>query len=257
MTESLLSRIEGLPSTPPPPRILIYGPEKIGKSTFIAQAPNPVVLDMERGFENIDVKRFEPHTLAEVFAFIDELATSDHDFKTLGIDTADWLEAMVDQVVADEYNAKHIDDIAYKAGYQRATQIFRELKNRLEYLRAAKGMIIIISAHDQIKRFNDPTTDSYDRYQLKLHSGKEALLKEWVDCILFAQNKVHVAKSKEGFGKEIAKAKTTGERVLKTVGTPSYIAGNRLQLPEEIPLSWDALYAAIINSYSKGEKTDG
>ena len=41
-----------------PPRILCYGVEGIGKSTFGAQAPNPIFIQTEDGLDEIDCNRF-------------------------------------------------------------------------------------------------------------------------------------------------------------------------------------------------------
>ena len=72
-----MSRLQAVESeaTPLPPRVCIYGPEKIGKSTFCSQAPNVVALDIEGGFEFIKINRYKPESLEDVFAFIDELLT--------------------------------------------------------------------------------------------------------------------------------------------------------------------------------------
>jgi len=41
-----------------PPRILLYGTEGIGKSTFAAQAPNPIFIPTEDGLNEIDCASF-------------------------------------------------------------------------------------------------------------------------------------------------------------------------------------------------------
>ncbi len=45
---SLLARVQR-GRTPKPPRILLYVPERIGKSTFGSQAPKPVFVPIEDG----------------------------------------------------------------------------------------------------------------------------------------------------------------------------------------------------------------
>lgn len=239
---------------PLPPRITIYGPEKIGKSTFCADAPNPVALDIEGGFEFIKINRFSPDGLLEVFEFIDELLNEDHEFKTLAIDSADWLERLIQTTIAAEEGQNNISDVPYGAGYKKVAGAFSQLLEKLEELRQKKKMAIIFTAHANIKRFDDPVNESYDRYQLKLHDQVMALLQEWCDCILFATNKVYVSSKEKRFNKEVNKAKGGGERIVKTVGHPAYVAGNRLNLPDELPLSFAALQDAINNFYdNKGE----
>ena len=41
-----------------PPRIMIYGAEGVGKSTFAASAPNPVFIQTEDGLGEIDCCKF-------------------------------------------------------------------------------------------------------------------------------------------------------------------------------------------------------
>ena len=41
-----------------PPRIVLYGTHGIGKSTFAAQAPNPVFIPTEEGLDAINATAF-------------------------------------------------------------------------------------------------------------------------------------------------------------------------------------------------------
>ncbi len=41
-----------------PPRVLLYGPAGIGKTTFGASAPRPIFLPIEDGLGRIDVDSF-------------------------------------------------------------------------------------------------------------------------------------------------------------------------------------------------------
>ena len=43
-----------------------------------------------------------------------------------------------------------------------------------------------------------------------------------------------------------------GERILRCIGGPSCIAKNRYQLPQELPLSWAAIMAAMFNQQPQG-----
>jgi len=40
-------------------KVVIYGSEGIGKSTFAAQFPNPLFIDTEGGTSHMDVRRIE------------------------------------------------------------------------------------------------------------------------------------------------------------------------------------------------------
>lgn len=119
----------------------------------------------------------------------------------------------------------------------------------LNLLRINRGMTVILTAHTQIKKFDNPDTDNgYDRYSPALHKFASALLQEWCDEILFATQKVHTKKVDESFGKDIRRAILTGGRVLRTSEKPAHLAKRRILMPDEIPLNY-ATYAA----YVKGE----
>jgi hypothetical protein len=78
-----------------PTRVLLYGVEGVGKSTFAASAPAPIFIAAEDGTAQLDVARFpEPKTWSDVLEAVGELATSEHVFKTLVVDTLDWLEPL-------------------------------------------------------------------------------------------------------------------------------------------------------------------
>jgi hypothetical protein len=52
----------------------------------------------------------------------------------------------------------------------------------LTALRDERGMGVVIAAHSEIKRFDSPDTEPYDRYQPKLHKGASAIVQEAMDA---------------------------------------------------------------------------
>lgn len=79
-----------------PPRILVYGTEGIGKSTFASTSPNPIFIPTEDGLDNIDCAKFPLcKTFVEVMSYIDVLQNESHDYRTIIIDTVDWLERLI------------------------------------------------------------------------------------------------------------------------------------------------------------------
>src|SRR5262245_22384966 len=78
-----------------PQRIVLFGVEGIGKSTFGACAPAPIFLCSERGTEHLDVTRLpEPLAWRDVLDACRVLANEPHAYRTLVIDTLDWLEPL-------------------------------------------------------------------------------------------------------------------------------------------------------------------
>ena len=228
-----------------PPRIVVYGSPKVGKTTFAASAPAPILLDLEGGSKHIEVPRVEGlDTYGKFVDVIKALGAEKHEYKTLVIDSVDWLERLIQATVASEHDVESIEGIGYGKGYQYAVEKFNYLLLGLEKLRT-QGMAIVFIGHDQIQKFEDPLTDSYDRHTLKLHKKLEALLVEWSDAILFATKKVYTRKEEAGFNKETVKAVTDNKRIMYTDNSPAALAGNRYGLPLEMELNWNELQNKI------------
>ena len=112
-------------------------------------------------------------------------------------------------------------------------------------------MSLILLAHTHIRAYNSPDTESYDRYEIKLHAKASGLIQESVDSVLFAKHKIITKKEDKGFNQTRVRGISTGERVLCTTETPGYIAKNRYGLPDEIDLTWAAFEQAITTATSK------
>lgn len=227
------------------PRVLVYGVEGIGKSTFAAGAPSPVFIQTEDGLGSLSVDHFPIATkVSDVLDAIGSLFDGDHGFKSVVIDSLDWLETLIWRDIEAKYDAK---DLAYGKGAMIAADKWREILDGLTALRNERGMAVCLIAHTEIKRFDSPETEPYDRYQPKLQARSSALVREWCDAVLFANYKTLIKKDDVGFNKTVSRGITTGERLLFTSERPAYMAKNRYGLPESIPLSWEAFESAIAN----------
>jgi len=229
----------------------LYGTQGIGKSTFGASAPGSIFLPTEDGLADIDCARFPLlRSVPEVLDAISSLYTEDHEFRSVVVDSLDWLEPLIWQHVVETHGAargcKSIEDFGYGKGYLLATDTWRQIIEGLAALRRDRKMHIILLAHAMIQRFEDPTTASYDRYMPRLHKGAAALVQEACDEVLFARYRVYVREEAKGFGGKAAKGAGHGERIVCTEERPSHAAKNRLSLPYEMPLSW-ASYAEHFN----------
>lgn len=226
-----------------PIRALLYGVEGVGKSSWAANAPAPIFLAAEEGTGHLDVQRFPaPQDLEEVYAALATLATSNHDFRTLVVDTLDWLEPLVWAHICQRDGYKNIEDYGYGKGYVAALDEWRRFLAAVEKLRAAKSMHVIFLAHSLIRPFKNPAGEDYDRWELKLHAKAGGLLKEWSDVVLFANHEELAVK--DGRTKRV-RGVSTGARLLYTTRSAAYDAKNRYDLPEQLPLSWDDFYQAV------------
>lgn len=234
-----------------PPRMLLYGPEKIGKSTFASSAPNPVFIQTEDGLGQIGAARFPlSRTLEDVFDCLGKVRLMEHDRDTLVIDSADWLEKLVQIKVCRDSNVKTIEKAAggYGKGYTMSAEIiYSILADHLDLIRKERGMAIIIIAHSKVEKVDEPGFPTYGRFVPDLHKLVSSTIAEWADVIGFAHKKVRVEEDKSKEDRFIAHGLGVGggERILRVVGTPAYLAGNRYGITTDLPLSWPAMLEAM------------
>lgn len=231
-----------------PLRVVIYGPGGIGKSTFGAQSPHPVFLGPEDGSALLDVSRFpQPHDWRDVLDAVQSLTEEPHDFGTLVIDSADWLEPLCWAHVCREAKKPDIESFGYGKGYVAALEAWRVFLSAVERMRKAKRMHVVVIAHGEVKPFKNPDAETggdYDRWQLKLHKGAAGLLTEWCDELAFATFRTFAQKA-DPSGPDKKRARGVGsERVLYTERRAAFDAKSRHGLPSEMPLSWADFYEA-------------
>lgn len=231
-----------------PPRVVIHGAQKIGKSTFAAGAYKPIFLALEDGLSGIEVDAFnggQPlQSYEDVTDALAALQTEQHEFGTVVIDSTDWLEPLIWQHVCKKNSWQSIESPGYGKGYIEANAVWREFLDRLNTLRVDRGMAVILIAHSAVKRFEAPDTEGFDRYELKMQKGALGLTVEWADAILFAQEETAIKKESTGFNTR-ARGVSTGRRIVQCNAKPSFIAGNRYNLPDVLPLEWGALVQAM------------
>lgn len=231
-----------------PPRVALSGVQGVGKSTLASNAPSPLFICPEDGLTGLDhVDRLTPTTFNELHAILDSIIESSNGYKTIVIDTVDWMERLVYDHICTRDNKKNIEDYGWSKGYVVAENELVGVLRKLDTIRHKHSMWIILLSHVKIKSFNDPAGETWDRYEMKGHHKMTGVVSEWVDACLFAFYEVFKTKNKDGREKAIG-----GDRVVKTQWNPAYDAKNRLNLPETLPLDWTALVNAIAENNSQG-----
>lgn len=233
-------------------KVVVYGPEGIGKSTFAAQFPDPLFIDTEGSTKRMNVRRFPKPTSWEMLLSMVKEAADKKLCKTLVIDTIDWAEQLCIKSICDRHQKSGIEDFGYGKGYVYEREEFGKLLNILGDV-AEGGINVVLTAHAQLKKFEQPDDfGSYDRYELKLgqktSSQISPLVKEWADMLFFANYKVFsVAVDKEG-----KKYRPQGgQRVMYTTHHPCWDAKNRDGLPEEMPFE----YGSIAHLFAQQKST--
>lgn len=225
-----------------PQKAVIFGPEGIGKSTLAAQFPAPVFLDTEGGTHHLDVARLPaPKSWADVVSAIAALATEAHDFKTLVLDTVDWLEKLLIEHVCKTANKASIEDFGYGKGYVVLAEEFTKFLASLEPL-LRRGIHVVFLAHTRIVKFEQPdAAGAYDRYELKLSKQVGPLVKEWCDLLLFGNYFTKVAENDSGRKRGIGGR----ERKLYTTHSAAWDAKNRHGFEEMLPFEFAAIASAF------------
>lgn len=232
-----------------PPRIVLYGPHGVGKTTFGACAPSPILFPFEDGIGKLEIARFPLLTSwAEAQEAMGALFQEAHEYQTVVIDSLDWLEPMIWAETCVRHGKKDIEEFGYGKGYLFASDVWREFFAGLKALRETKSMAVVLLAHTEIKQFADPNGEPYDRYQIKLQSRAAALAEEWADCVLFANFKTYITKADAGFNRKITRGTGSGERVLYTEERPGFRAKNRYGMPAELPFTWAAFSDALMGT---------
>lgn len=238
----------------PPRRMVVFGTHGVGKSTFAAKADNPIFIQTEDGLGDIECSKFPlAKEWWQIERALDTLKDEEHDYKTVVIDSLDWLETLIWKQTCLDKSVNSIEDIGYQKGYTFCLEYWHTVFDKLDELRNEKGMGVILIAHSKVEQFKHPEVEAYDRYAPRLHKHAAAAVQEWADEVFFATTEKPFVRS-DGEGKKtrhIASPIESENRVLKTVEQPTHLAKNRLgkKLPPVIPLDYD-LFREFLNGGS-------
>jgi hypothetical protein len=220
-----------------PPRVVVHGDEKTGKSTFACSAAGTVALDIENRLGHIDVPAWRIDSWEDVFDALATLASEKHDFKMVAIDTASALEPLVKEYIVREYFKGNIKDAeAYSAWVRSALSTeWPRFFVALERLVRERDMGWAITCHSQIKSVNSPIAPEYTRFQIALQGQVPGIFRHNCDDLGFVTKEDFFVKD----GKRM-KGSTSGASIVHWTHSPAYEAGNSVGLPDEMPLDWGA-----------------
>jgi adenylate kinase family enzyme len=232
-----------------PQKVVVYGPEGVGKSTFASKFPEALFIDTEDSTVNMDVARFQkPSSWTMLLQQIAYVKANPKICKTLVVDTADWAERLCSEHICSKANVKGIEDFGYGKGYVYLEEEFGRFLNQLQDI-IELGINVVVTAHAEIKKIEQPEEiGGYDHWQMKLEKKTMPLLKEWADILLLANYKVYVVNvDNQGASKGKNKAQG-GARVMHTTHSPWWDAKNRHDLPDELPFNYNEIAHIFGNS---------
>lgn len=231
-----------------PLKIMFYGENGAGKSKTLSFAKSPIMLDMEGNSDHIEIEKAPVTSFTKFDNWIDYLIASEHEYKSLIIDSVDSLQMFISTEINSKYSK---NDLAYGKESAIWAKYIKEIIDKLEYLRVKKGMNIFMTAQRKTKTENNPMTEPYDRYDVKINEQMRAFC-NWCQAICLLTKNVILDSKDASFGKK--KAKNVEHRVLYTHGTPAYFGKNVFDLPETIFIEkgekgWEHFLSHIKNYY--------
>jgi hypothetical protein len=235
-----------------PPRIILLGGPKVGKSTFASEFNAPVFqpIEKEEGIDDVDAQTFPvARSFAEVLENFNALDSSDHNFKTLVLDSASALQPLV---VKRAMEIEKVESEAKLGGgfgrqYDTVLLLWSQLMGAIDNLRD-RGIATIIIGHITQKRFEDPINGGYTRYDFDVAKPVAEQVQRWADAILFASWDVYRKSEESGFNKQEQRGTGSGRRVLYTQARPAHPGGGRGvygKLPYELEFKADVFRDSV------------
>lgn len=220
-----------------PPVVLLYGVDGIGKTSLAAEFPNPIYLATEGERPPSDVEMATPGTIESLGELLDvfgELLTTEHDFKTVIVDSLDGLEPLVWRATCARLGINSIEEAGFGKGYVEADSEWGEYLSAIAAL-AQSGLYVVQLAHPEIIRFDSPTTDPYSRYQPKLHKRANALVREKADVVAFMNYRISIKEKEVARQTKVAHAEGGKERQVHLNEGAGFNAKNRYSMPDAVP----------------------
>lgn len=223
-------------------KVVIYGPEGIGKTTLARQFPDPVFIDTEESTKGYVVRRITrpdggvtPSSWTMLLEMVQAVRDGAIPCRTLVVDSLDWAESLCITHICAKNKKDGIEDFGYGKGYTYLEEEFGKLLNALSEA-IGKGIHVVCTAHAFMRRVELPEeTGAYDHWELKLEKKTASLVKEWADMVLFCNYKTIVTKG----ANPMEKAKASGgQRMMHAAHTPWWDAKNRHQLPDDMPMDY-------------------
>jgi len=249
-----------------PPMISIVGSPGTGKTSLGAMFPQSIMLMAEDGasvFENWDddakpavLPRLPKASKDEVgnlrstrenlLAIMDELISTDHEYKTLVVDSITSLDTLFGHEIALRDGVNTVADASggFHKGYTEVASWHADFVYKCEQLRAVKKMGIVFLAHTGIKKIrNRPDSAAdYSVFSMDMDNQALSIYTSQCDAVLYLVKEEFVQGSetnRKGQTTKYGRLMQTGERKLITTGDGQvgYInAKNRYNMPAEIPV---------------------
>lgn len=240
------------------PVIFVYGVGGIGKTTWASAAPDPVFLMTEDGLISPHLSRCpylcrkdeNPNnrlvrSFEEMIGWLDQLATGDHDWNTVVIDSLDAFEPIVNKYTIEKNGWTDIESPGFGKGYIAAEDSWRRFLDAVMRLRNDRGMMVILIGHNQVNTVTMPDAPPYSQYAPALHKRAAKLVHNLVDATLFAMRPVNTVTDEGKFSSvkhtQVAQRRAVADEPrLYAQERGGWVAKNRFDMPEWVPFHFSA-----------------
>jgi len=211
--------------------IYCYGPPKGGKTTWASGFPNAVFLATEAGLNALSAFKVDIDSWDTFLEACNELASGNHDFKNVIVDTADNAWFLCRRYICEKYKVDFEGDLSYGKGHSLVLNEFTRVITKLSML--PYGLVLI--SHAAVQEIQTRTGPKHKTVP-SLPEKPRKLILGLADMILFCD--LETVSLPDG--------KQTIRRVIRTQPHPSYEAGDRTgRLPDVIELDYDAFVQAF------------
>ena len=219
-----------------------FGEGGMGKSTLAAMFPKPVFIRTEDGTASLagndEVMLFPLISSSqEVLDQIEALATQEHEFKTLVLDSITQLGTLIEhEIVAADPKAKCINQAGggYGAGYNTAAEKHRQVREWAGALAYERGMNVVFIGHADTETLDLPDFDPFARYTVRMHKKSLPHYTDNVDLVGLIRLKTYV----RGDGDK-KRAISTGDREVICFPQASSVTKNRFNITDPLPFTFE------------------
>lgn len=217
----------------------IYGPPKIGKTTFGSQMPNALLLAFERGYNTIPgIMAQDVTSWSDMRQILRELKKPEVQevYHSIIVDTIDLASEFCQKYICNQLDIENIGDGGWtKNGWDKYKKEFQDVFRTIAQL----GYAVVFISHSKEKTIKPEQREEYQQICATAQSSALSIIENMSDIIGYAHSKIL----------------PTGEsKVVLTLRSPdnSVACGSRFKyIPEEISFTYEALTEAIRQAIQK------
>ena len=221
----------------------IYGPSKIGKTTFGSQMPGALILAFEKGYNALpNVYAQDVTTWAQMKMVLRDLKKPNVKdmFHSIIVDTIDIAAAACEKYVISQAGVDTLNQIPYGQGWSRVKRQLEDTFRSVTQL----GYAVLFISHDKDKTFKREDGTEYNQIIPTLGNSYNEIIKNMVDIYCYA----HII-IKQGIPKRVLTLRSLNNTI---------DCGSRFQyIVPEVDFTYQALVQALNNAIDEEARHKG